>query len=117
MVEMMMVRKYALCDSFSDVPLSQACPPVVMFQRRPVLSMPDFVTTFSVKSFLSSTLKGRAIVSHTGTSASSGVWRCTKDSGTNACPHVTSAQKVLEDMLGPGNNKVDPNISFDAIPS
>ncbi|KAJ2936235.1 hypothetical protein H1R20_g856, partial [Candolleomyces eurysporus] len=88
------------------------CPPVVMFQRQQVLSMPDFISTFSVKSLSSSALKGRAIVTHTGSSVSTGIWRCSKDSGTNgACPHVASARKALQDLIGTNNDEVEANLS------
>ncbi|RXW13779.1 hypothetical protein EST38_g12076 [Candolleomyces aberdarensis] len=94
------------------------CPSVVIFQRKQVLSMSDFTTTFSVKSFSSSVLKGRAIVTHTGSRASTGTWRCSKDSGTNGtCTHIASARKALEDLIGADDGELDANISLEGMPS
>ncbi|KAF6749911.1 hypothetical protein DFP72DRAFT_818384 [Ephemerocybe angulata] len=72
-----------------------------LFLRQQQINSPDeFLSVFSVRSFSSSHLKGRAIVTHVGSSATDGVWRCSKDAGTDPCVHVRSAHRRLHDLLG-----------------
>lgn len=65
-----------------------------LFYQRPLTAL-SFLSLFSVDSTSSAALRGRAIVSHSGTSRDNGTWKCSKDKGLSVCPHITEAKKVL----------------------
>ncbi|KAJ2935064.1 hypothetical protein H1R20_g1991, partial [Candolleomyces eurysporus] len=71
----------------------------VLYFRQQVPNVNEFVTMFSVRSFSSSQLKGRAIVTHTGRAYSAGLWRCSKDPNSKTiCVHVQACFKILEEL-------------------
>jgi hypothetical protein len=75
----------------------------IAFLRQPRPDAPGFTTLFSARSLSSSALRGRAIVSHVGASATTGVWRCSKDPGLRTCAHIIRSTRRLEDLIGDGN--------------
>ncbi|KAJ2911912.1 hypothetical protein MD484_g8501, partial [Candolleomyces efflorescens] len=79
----------------SDLPLN---PDAAIFFSQQVPNSTELCTIFSVKATSSSELRGRAIVTHTGTLPSTGSWKCSKDTGT--CVHIKAAYEGLADILG-----------------
>ncbi|KAJ2921312.1 hypothetical protein H1R20_g15781, partial [Candolleomyces eurysporus] len=73
-------------------------PNAAIFFCQQVPNSPDYCTIFSVKGTSASELRGRAIVTHTGTLPSTGSWKCSKDSGT--CVHIQAAYEILAKILG-----------------
>ncbi|RXW15219.1 hypothetical protein EST38_g10630 [Candolleomyces aberdarensis] len=90
--------------------------PAVVFIRQRLLDTQDFVTMFSIKSLSSSALKGRAIVTHTGTTPSTGRWKCLKDSGA-PCAHIPLAKKALIDLLGADGDELDDEDGWNFSPA
>ncbi|KAF6749397.1 hypothetical protein DFP72DRAFT_819007 [Ephemerocybe angulata] len=71
-------------------------PPATLFSRRVEQSV-RLTSLFSVQSMSSSELKGRAIVTHTVSSAES-TWKCNKDQGMETCFHIKTAQEEYGDL-------------------
>ncbi|KAJ2928977.1 hypothetical protein H1R20_g8115, partial [Candolleomyces eurysporus] len=79
----------------SDLPLD---PNAAIFFCQQVPNSPEFCTIFSVKGTSASELRGRAVVTHTGTLPSTGLWKCSKDAGS--CMHIKAAYEALAKILG-----------------
>jgi hypothetical protein len=90
-------------------------PDVALFVRQQIPNQEEFTTLFSVQSFSSSNLKGRAIVTHTGVQPNSGSWRCSKDTAGTKCIHITSAYKEFLDLLGNSTDEVTEDIPVSSI--
>ncbi|KAJ2919045.1 hypothetical protein MD484_g1311, partial [Candolleomyces efflorescens] len=88
-------------------------PRAAVFLRQPVPNTTDITTMFSVKSLSSSALKGRAIVQHTGTLPWKGTWKCSKEPGNIACPHIKIAFEVLREELKGLLGELDEDTEFD----
>ncbi|KAF6751175.1 hypothetical protein DFP72DRAFT_1138264 [Ephemerocybe angulata] len=80
----------------SDAPDPEDQPPATLFSRRVEQSV-RITSLFSVQSMSSSELKGRAIVSHTVSTAES-TWKCSKDQGMETCFHIKTAQEEYGDI-------------------
>ncbi|KAF6755499.1 hypothetical protein DFP72DRAFT_811750 [Ephemerocybe angulata] len=78
---------------------SDDAPAAKVFFQRPESTV-AFLTLFSVESKSSSALKGRAIVSHLGSSRNGGVWKCSKDMSLTSCAHISESMKLLPEEFG-----------------
>ncbi|KAJ3509128.1 hypothetical protein NMY22_g16401 [Coprinellus aureogranulatus] len=73
-------------------------PSAVIFLQR-IVPCGSLHTLFSVESMSAAALRGRAIVSHTGTQRDTGKWKCNKDSGSSSCSHIKKARELLPEDL------------------
>ena len=64
-----------------------------------------FLTMLSVLSTGTSRLKGRAIVTHKGSSFQSGSWHCSKDQD-RSCQHIVTAVKTVIECLGENDAEI-----------
>ncbi|EAU92388.2 hypothetical protein CC1G_00607 [Coprinopsis cinerea okayama7 len=87
----------------SDTEIASA----ILFRQRAIPNSQATHSLFSVKSVSSASLKGRAIVSHKGSSPGSGIWRCSKDPGSQTCAHVNMALAQLTELYGELGEAVD----------
>ncbi|KAF6758653.1 hypothetical protein DFP72DRAFT_1032109 [Ephemerocybe angulata] len=97
------------------VTTSDEAPAANLFYQRPLSTM-AFLSLFSVESKSSSALKGRAIVSHTGTSRNGGEWKCSKDTNLSTCAHINEALPLLPEEFGDlleGMDLLEESISQD----
>lgn len=71
----------------------------MLFSQR-IVSAVAFESLFSVDSTSAAHLKGRAIVSHFGSTRSGGKWTCSKDRNSTTCYHIREAAKLLPEDFG-----------------
>ncbi|KAF6765754.1 hypothetical protein DFP72DRAFT_798093 [Ephemerocybe angulata] len=92
-------QRYFVDAGLAERNEANLCMGALIFFQRP-LSTVSFLSLFSVESKSSSALKGRAIVSHTGSSRTGGIWKCSKDTNLDSCSHIAEALPLLPEEFG-----------------
>ncbi|KAF6765620.1 hypothetical protein DFP72DRAFT_798270 [Ephemerocybe angulata] len=86
---------------------------VTIFLRQRILETDDFFTIFSVRGPQDLGVKGRAMVTHTGSSPAGGSWHCSKSHSGSKCTHVPAARKALCGLLGLRAEDLEDTITAD----